>query len=65
MAPSTVSLTPSRVPGLDRFTASVQWLPTKFSHPLGAELVAQHAVLLLDVVDDVLLLLVDPPRQGD
>ena len=31
----------------------------------SSELLAQHAVLLLEIVDDVALLLVDPPGDGD
>jgi hypothetical protein len=35
------------------------------SHPPGAELLPQHAVLSLEIVDDIELLLVDPAGQGD
>ena len=35
------------------------------SHPPGAELLPQHAVLGLEIVDDIALLLMDPAGQRD
>jgi hypothetical protein len=34
------------------------------AQPAGAKLLAEHAILGLEIVDDVALVLVDPARQG-
>jgi len=54
--------TPTQFLGPDRQASALVIVKTE---PLASQLLAQHAVLLLKIIDDVLLLLGQPPSQGN
>ena len=57
---------PERLPAeLLRLRGQADTLIVGEPHPPGAELLAQYAVLLLQIVDHTALLLMDPPSQRD
>jgi hypothetical protein len=53
---------PSQCPG---FRGEPTPLVVGEAQPPGADLFAQDTVLFLEIIDDVLLLLVDPARERD
>ena len=61
MAPISVSALAELV----RLRGQADTLIVGERHPPGAELLPQHAVLLLEIVDRVALLLMDPAGQRD
>ena len=61
------SLEVAKCPATDRFGSGGQAAALGVGEPQATrpELLAEHAVLFLEIVDDVPLLLIDPPGDGD